>query len=50
MIPFWGLDGQKIFSWNKIVWILTMAAAIGLFIGGDLITGGGILGLLRRYF
>jgi len=36
MIPFMGLDGQKIFGWNKIVWVLTMAGAIGLFIGGDL--------------
>jgi Zn-dependent protease len=50
MIPFLGLDGQKIFGWNKIVWVLTMATAIGLFIGGDLITGGGTIGLLRRYF
>ncbi|SRR5581483_513449 len=50
MIPFLGLDGQKIFGWNKIVWILTMAAALGLFIGGDLITGGGTIGFLRRFF
>jgi len=50
MIPFLGLDGQKIFGWNKIVWILTMAAALGLFISGDLITGGGTIGFLRRYF
>jgi Zn-dependent protease len=50
MIPFLGLDGQKIFGWNKIVWVLTLAAAIGLFIGGDLIAGGGTIGLLRRYF
>ncbi len=50
MIPFLGLDGQKIFGWNKIVWVLTMAAAIGLFIGGDLLTGGGTIGFLRRFF
>jgi Zn-dependent protease len=49
MIPFLGLDGQKIFGWNKIVWVLTMAAAVGLFIVGDLITGGGTIGFLRRY-
>jgi Zn-dependent protease len=49
MIPFLGLDGQKIFGWNKIVWVLTMAAAVGLFIVDDLITGGGTIGFLRRY-
>ena len=50
MIPFMGLDGQKIFGWNKIVWILTMAGAVGLFIGGDLLAGGGTIGSLRRFF
>src|SRR5215210_6032013 len=50
MIPFMGLDGQKIFGWNKIVWLLTMAAAVGLFIGGDLLAGGGTTGFLRRFF
>lgn len=40
LIPFMGLDGQKIFGWNKLVWILTFAAAIGLFIGGDFLAGG----------
>ena len=50
MIPFMGLDGQKIFGWNKIVWILTMAGAIGLFIGGDLLSGGGTISFLRRFF
>jgi Zn-dependent protease len=47
LIPFFGLDGQKIFSWNKIVWVLTVAAAIGLFIGGDMLRGGVFLG---RFF
>jgi Zn-dependent protease len=47
MIPFMGLDGQKIFAWNKIVWILTMAASVGLYIVGEMISGGG---LLSRFF
>ena len=50
MIPFMGLDGQKIFGWNKIVWVLTMTGAIGLFIGGDLLSGGATTGFLRRFF
>lgn len=50
MIPFMGLDGQKIFGWNKLVWVLTFAAAIGLFIGGDLLAGGFTTGLFRRFF
>jgi Zn-dependent protease len=50
MIPFMGLDGQKIFGWNKIIWLLTMAGAIGLFIGGDLLSGGATTGFLRRFF
>ena len=51
LIPFMGLDGQKIFSWNKLVWLLTFAAAIGLFAGGDLLRGGGFIGgLLGRFF
>jgi Zn-dependent protease len=50
MIPFMGLDGQKIFGWNKIVWVLTMAGAIGLFIGGDLLSGGATTSFLRRFF
>lgn len=50
MIPFMGLDGQKIFGWNKIVWVLTMAGAIGLFIGGDLLSEGATTGFLRRFF
>ena len=50
MIPFMGLDGQKIFGWNKVVWVLTFAAAIGLFIGGDLLAGGFTTGLFQRFF
>ncbi|MEW6605599.1 MAG: AN1-type zinc finger domain-containing protein [Thermoproteota archaeon] len=50
MIPFMGLDGQKIFAWNKLVWILSFAAAIGLFVAGDLIGGGSRLGFFRRFF
>ena len=50
LIPFMGLDGQKIFGWNKLVWVLTFAAAIGLYIGGDYLSGGGIIGFLRRFF
>ena len=34
LIPFALLDGQKIFDWNKVVWGLTMATAMGLFILG----------------
>lgn len=49
MIPFMGLDGQKIFAWNKLVWVLTFAAAIGLFVGGD-IGGGSRLGFFGRFF
>src|SRR5215212_7877642 len=50
MIPFMGLDGQKIFGWNKIVWVLTMAGAIGLYIAGDVLSGGATTGFLRRFF
>lgn len=32
LIPFALLDGQKIFDWNKVVWGLTMAISMGLFI------------------
>jgi Zn-dependent protease len=32
LMPFGVLDGQKIFDWNKLVWVITMAAAMGLFI------------------
>jgi len=49
MIPFFGLDGQKIFAWNKLVWILTFAAAIGLYIGPGFF-GGQITGFLGRFF
>jgi Zn-dependent protease len=36
MIPMGMLDGQKIFDWNKIVWGISMAAAMVLFIIGYL--------------
>ena len=32
LMPFGVLDGQKIFEWNKLIWVMTMAAASGLFI------------------
>jgi Zn-dependent protease len=32
LLPFGVLDGQKVFDWNKLVWIIAMAAAMGLFI------------------
>src|SRR5919199_4005233 len=50
LIPFMGLDGQKIFAWNKLIWLLTMAAALGLFVAGDLLAGGGTIGLFRKVF
>jgi Zn-dependent protease len=49
LIPFMGLDGQKIFGWNKIVWVLTMAGAIGLFIVGDFLSGGATTSFLGRF-
>ena len=30
MIPFWLLDGKKVWMWNKGVWVVTVAAAVGL--------------------
>ena len=44
MIPFMGLDGSKIFAWNKPVWILAFAASIGLFMAGNLVSGRGFFG------
>jgi Zn-dependent protease len=32
LLPFGNLDGQKIFSWNKIVWILMILGSMGLFV------------------
>jgi Zn-dependent protease len=32
MIPFWILDGKKVFLWNKTVWALTLLTSIGLMI------------------
>src|ERR671926_64559 len=37
LLPFGVLDGQKIFDWNKIVWAITIAFAMTLFIIGNLI-------------
>jgi len=37
LLPFGVLDGQKIFDWNKIVWGITIAFAMTLFIIGNLI-------------
>jgi Zn-dependent protease len=48
MIPFFGLDGQKILAWNKLVWVLTFAAAIGLYIGPSFL-GGQTIGFLRWF-
>jgi Zn-dependent protease len=36
LIPLGVLDGQKILDWNKLVWAIAMAAAMGLFIIGYL--------------
>lgn len=41
LIPFMGLDGSKIFSWNKLVWILALAASAGLYIAVSLVSGQG---------
>ena len=32
LFPFGNLDGQKIFSWSKIVWIIMIASSMGLFV------------------
>jgi Zn-dependent protease len=42
LIPFMGLDGQKIFSWNKIVWVLALAASALLYIAVGLLSGRGL--------
>lgn len=36
LIPMGGLDGQKIFDWNKLVWGISMTMAMVLFIIGYL--------------
>lgn len=33
MIPFWILDGKKVFEWNKLVWGITVVAGLGLLVG-----------------
>ena len=48
LIPFMGFDGQSIFSWNKIAWVATIAAAGLLYLFGDLASGGAIAGLLHH--
>src|ERR671922_816305 len=50
MIPFMGLDGQKIFGWNKIVWLLTMAGDPGVFLGVGMLIGGRADRRLERVF
>jgi Zn-dependent protease len=40
LIPLMGLDGEKIFWWNKIVWITTVAGAGALYLITDFMTGG----------
>ena len=40
LIPFMGLDGEKIFWWNKAVWILTVAGAGALYLAVDFMAGG----------
>jgi Zn-dependent protease len=42
LIPFMGLDGSKIFSWNKLVWILAMAASVLLYIAVGIASGRGL--------
>lgn len=49
LIPFMGLDGEKIFWWRKLVWLVTVAAAGALYIVTDLLSGGSMFGFLRRY-
>lgn len=44
LIPFMGLDGSKIFSWNKLVWVATFAASIGLYVAGGMLSGRGLFG------
>jgi len=36
LLPFGVLDGQKIFDWNKVVWVCTMAFTMILFIASYL--------------
>lgn len=50
LIPFMGLDGAKILSWNKIIWVLTLAGAVGLFLVAEALRGGVFLGFLGRFF
>jgi Zn-dependent protease len=47
LIPFMGLDGSKVFAWNKLAWVAALAASVGLYIAVGLLTGRGLLGFLR---
>lgn len=42
LIPFMGLDGQKIFAWNKIVWVLALAASALLYLAVGFASGRGL--------
>ncbi|AIC16898.1 AN1-type zinc finger domain-containing protein [Nitrososphaera viennensis] len=42
LIPFMGLDGQKIFAWNKLVWVLALAASALLYIAVGFASGRGL--------
>lgn len=44
LIPFMGLDGSKVFSWSKPVWLAALAASVGLYAAGGIISGRGIFG------
>lgn len=37
MLPFWILDGKKVWDWNKTLYIITIAFAIGLLVLGQFI-------------
>lgn len=50
LIPLMGLDGEKVFWWRKLVWLLTVAAAGVLYIITDLLSGGALFGFLRHIF
>lgn len=34
MLPFWIFDGRKVWDWNKVVWGVVVAVAVGLFFVG----------------
>ncbi|MEW5839545.1 AN1-type zinc finger domain-containing protein [Nitrososphaera sp.] len=45
LIPFMGLDGSKIFAWNKLVWVAALAASVGLYVLAGFTSGRGLFGL-----